>query len=66
MCVDGDILDSSNWKIVKLICFSYFGYEFKIKTSVMHEHVMNIQEHVKNAYKQHSSISRIFKHIQAI
>ena len=33
---------------MKLICFSYFGYGFKIKTSVMHEHVMNNQEHMNN------------------
>ena len=46
---------------MKLICFSYFGYGFKIKTSVMHEHVMNNQEHVKNAYEQHLSISSTFK-----
>ena len=49
-------------KIMKLICFSYFGYEFKIKTSIMHEHVMNNQEQVNNfmnniqAYQEHSSI----------
>ena len=49
-------------KIMKLICFSYFGYGFKIKTSIMHEHMMNNQEQVKNdmnniqAYQEHSSI----------
>ena len=41
---------------VKLTCFSYFGYEFKIKTSVMYEHVMNNQENVKNKY-EHLRIS---------
>ena len=48
----------------------YFGYEFKIKASVLYEHVMNNQEHVMNnqehvnkAY-EHLRISRMFKHIQ--
>jgi len=41
MCVNGDALNSSIWKIMKIKCFSYFGYEFKIKTSVMHEYVMS-------------------------
>ena len=45
---------------MKLICFSYFLCGFKIKTSVMQEHVMNNQEHVKNAYEH----LRTFKHIQ--
>ena len=45
---------------MKQMCFSYFGCGFKIKTSVMHEHVMNNQEHVKNAYEN----LRTFKHIQ--
>ena len=35
-------------RIIKQICFSYFLCGFKIKTSVMHEHVMNNQEHMKN------------------
>ena len=49
-------------KIMKLICFSYFGYGFKIKTCIMHKHIMNNQEQVKNymnniqAYQDHSSI----------
>ena len=47
---------------MKLTCFSYFGYGFKIKTSAM----INNQEHVKNTYEQHSSIPRTFKHIQGI
>ena len=38
---------------MKLTCFSYFEYGFKIKASVMHEHVKNTYEH-----------SRTFKHIQ--
>ena len=46
--------------------FSYFGYGFKIKASVMHEDVINNQEHAKNTYEQHSRISRPFKHIQGI
>ena len=33
---------------MKITCFSYFGYEFKIKSSVIHEYVMNNLEHVKN------------------
>ena len=40
-------------KIMTLICFSYFGYGFKIKVSVMHEHVINNQEHAKNTFEQH-------------
>ena len=48
-------------RIIKLTCFSYFGYGFKIKDSVIYEHVMNNQEHVKNAY-EHLRISRTFKH----
>ena len=49
-------------KIMKLICFSYFGYGFKIKTCIMLKHIMNNQEQVKNymnniqAYQDHSSI----------
>ena len=46
-------------RIMKLTCFSYFGYGFKIKVSVMHEHVMNNQEHVKNAYED----LKTFEHI---
>ena len=46
---------------MKLTCFSYFGCGFKIKAIVMHGHVLNNQEHVKNAYDQHSSISGTFK-----
>ena len=45
---------------MKQTCFSYFGCGFKIKTSVMYEHVMNNQEDVKNAYEN----LRTFKHIQ--
>ena len=45
---------------MKQMCFSYFGCGFKIKTSVIHEHVMNSQEQVKNAYEN----LRTFKHIQ--
>ena len=47
---------------MKQTCFSYFGCGFKIKTSVMYEHVMNNQEDVKNAYEN----LRTFKHIQGI
>ena len=49
-------------RIMKQTCFSYFGYGVKIKASVMHEYMMNNQEHVKNAYEH----LRIFKHIQEI
>ena len=49
-------------RIMKQTHFSYFLCGFKIKTSVMHEHVMNNQEHVKNAYED----LRTFKHIQGI
>ena len=45
---------------MKQTCFSYFGCGFKIKTSVIHKHVINNQEHVKNAYEN----LRTFKHIQ--
>ena len=48
MCVDGDNLDSRIWKNYWINMFSYFLCEFKIKSSDMHEHVMNNQEHVKN------------------
>ena len=51
MCVDGDILDSRIWENYEINIFSYFLCGFKIKTSVMHEQVMNKQEHVKNAYE---------------
>ena len=47
---------------MKLTCSSYFGYGFKFKANVMHEHVMNNQEHVKNAYEHF----RTFKYIQGI
>ena len=45
---------------MKLTCSSYFGYGFKIKTSVTHEHMIKNQEHVKNTYEHF----RTFKHIQ--
>ena len=45
MCVNGDNLDS---RIKRIIKQTYFWCGFKIKTSDMHEHVMNNQEHVKN------------------
>ena len=48
MCVDCDILDSMVWKNYKANMFFIFLCVFKIKTSVMHEYVMNNQEHVKN------------------
>ena len=41
--------------------FSYFGYGFKIKASVMHEDVINNQEHAKNTYEQYQEHSSIFK-----
>ena len=41
---------------MKLTCFLYFGYEFKIKSSIMHEHVINNKEHVKKSYEQHSRL----------
>ena len=44
-------------RIMKLTCFSYFGCGFKIKASVIHEYVMNNQEHVKIAY-EHLRLSR--------
>ena len=46
---------------MKLIRFSYFGYQFNIKASVIHEHVKNNQEQVKNIYEQHSSIFKKIK-----
>jgi len=45
MCMDGDNLVE---RIMKQTCFSYFWCEFKIKTNVMHKHVKNNQEHMKN------------------
>ena len=48
MRVNGNILNSSIWKNYEINMFSYFGYGFKIKASVMHEHVMNNQEHMNN------------------
>ena len=50
---------------MKLTSFSYFGCRFKIKTSVMHEHVMNNQEPVKST-NEYLRISRTFKNIQGI
>ena len=32
---------------MKQTCFSYFWCGFKIKTSDMHEYVMNNQEHIR-------------------
>ena len=46
--------------------FSYFAYELKIEASIIHEHVINNQEHAKNTYEQYSRISRPLKHIQGI
>ena len=72
MCVNDDILDSRIWEnyetnMVFFICFIYIyiyiGYGFKIKASVLHEHVMNNQEHVNNTY-EHLRMSRMFKHIR--
>ena len=48
MRVGGDILDSRIWSITKQTCFHIFLCGFNIKASVMHEHVMNNQEHVTN------------------
>ena len=48
MCVDGEILDSRIWKNYWTNIFSSFLCGFKIKTSIMHEHVKNNQEHVKS------------------
>ena len=48
MRVGGDILDSRIWENYKTNMFSYFLCGFNIKAIVMHEHVMNSQEHVKN------------------
>ena len=42
--------------------FMFFLCGFKIKASVMHELVMNNQEHVKIAYEHLGT----FKHIQGI
>ena len=42
--------------------FIFFLWGFNIKTSVMHEHVMKNQEHVKNSYEH----LRTVKHIQGI
>ena len=46
-----------------LYIYIYIGYGFKIKASVLHEHVMNNQEYVNNAY-EHLRMSRTFKHIR--
>ena len=64
MCVDGDILDSMIWESheTNMFFFSYFLCGFKTEASVMHEHVMNNQEHVNNAYEH----LRTFKYIQEI
>ena len=63
MCVDGNILDSRISENYETNMFFIFGCGFKIKVSVMHEHVMNNQKHMENAY-EHLRISRTFKHIQ--
>ena len=47
---------------MKQTFISYFLCGFKVKASVMYEHVMNNQEHVKNVYEH----LRTFKHIQGI
>ena len=48
---------------MKLTCFHifYMNLRLKLVPSGIHEHVLNNQEHVKNAYEQHSSISSTFK-----
>ena len=62
MCVDGDILDSRIWENYDTNIFSFFFiHGFKINASVMHEQVMNKQEHVKNAYEHFKEKSNIFK-----
>ena len=49
MYVYGDILDSRIWKNYETnIFFMFFLCGFKIKISIMHEYVINNQEHVKN------------------
>ena len=61
MCVNADILNLRIWESYETkMFFIFFLYGFKIKASVMREHVMNNQEHVKNAYKH----LRTFKNIQ--
>ena len=60
MCADGDILDSRIWENYETIMFFTFLCGFKIKTSVIHKHVMNNQEYVKHAY-EHLKYSNIFK-----
>ena len=63
MCVDGDILDSGIWENYETnMFFIFFLCGFTIKASIMHKHVINNQEHVKNAYEH----LRTFKHIQGI
>ena len=47
---------------MKQTSFSYFLCGFKIKASIMYEHVMNNQEYVKNTYEY----LRTFKRIQGI
>ena len=59
MCADDNILDSRVWENYETNMFFIFLCGFKIKTSVMHEHVMNNQKHVKNTYEH----LRTFKHI---
>ena len=47
---------------MKQTSFSYFLCGFKIKASAMYKHMMNNQEHWKNAYEH----LRTFKHIQGV
>ena len=47
-------------RIIKQMSFSCFLCEFKIETSVMHEHVINNQKHMKITWEH----LRTFKHIQ--
>ena len=61
MRVGGDILDSRIWSITKQTCFHIFLCGFNIKASVMHEQVMNKQEHVNNTYEHFKENSNIFK-----
>ena len=49
MCVDSDKPRFKNLKeLLNKHIFSYFWCGFKIKSSDMHEHVMNNYEYVKN------------------
>ena len=61
MCVDCDILNSMIWKYYETNIFFIFWCGFKIKTSVMHEQVMNKQEHMNNTYEHFKENSNIFK-----